>query len=40
MSIYFDWEFYLEYYQDLKNNGIKSEKQAKRHYKKYGKKRK
>ena len=28
----FDWEFYLEYYEDLRNAGFKTEEQAKKHY--------
>jgi FkbM family methyltransferase len=28
----FDWKFYLEYYEDLRNAGLKTEEQAKKHY--------
>ena len=28
----FDWKFYLGYYEDLRNAGLKTEEQAKRHY--------
>lgn len=34
----FDWKFYLNYYPDLRKKGIKTEKQAKLHYKHYGSK--
>lgn len=32
----FDWKFYLEYYEDLKNAGLKTENDAKTHYLNYG----
>jgi FkbM family methyltransferase len=28
----FDWEFYLEYYEDLRNDGLKTKEDAERHY--------
>ena len=36
----FDWEFYLDYYKDLRKNGIKNEDQAITHYLNHGKKEK
>ena len=36
----FDWEFYLDYYKDLRKNGIKTENQAINHYLTHGKKEK
>ena len=36
----FDWEKYLNTYEDLKKNGIKTRKSAINHYKNYGKKNK
>jgi glycosyltransferase involved in cell wall biosynthesis len=32
----FDWKFYIEYYEDLRNNGIKTEDMAKIHYLSHG----
>ena len=32
----FDWKFYLEYYEDLRNAGLKTENDAKTHYFNYG----
>ena len=32
----FDWEFYLKYYQDLRDAGLKTEKDAERHYLNHG----
>ncbi len=33
---YFDWEFYINYYQDLKNAGINTKELALRHWQRYG----
>jgi hypothetical protein len=33
---HFDWKFYINHYQDIHKKGIKTEKQAKIHYKQYG----
>lgn len=38
MQDYFDWEFYVNYYEDLKPAGIKNEKQALKHWVTCGKK--
>jgi len=32
----FDWEFYLEHYEDLRNAGLKTKEDAERHYLNYG----
>jgi len=32
----FDWEFYLEYYEDLRNAGLKTKEDAERHYLNHG----
>ena len=32
----FDWEFYLNYYPDLKKQGIDNKNSAKRHYMMFG----
>jgi hypothetical protein len=32
----FDWKFYLEYYEGLRNAGIKTKEDAERHYLKHG----
>ena len=34
----FDWQFYINFYNDLKQKGIKTESQARGHYKLHGKK--
>ena len=37
-KIYFDWKFYLDYYKDLRDAGLKTEEDALNHWNKYGKK--
>lgn len=37
IPINFDWKFYLEYYEDLRNAGLKSEQDALTHYMNHGK---
>jgi len=32
----FDWEFYLEYYQDLRDAGLKTKEDTERHYLNHG----
>lgn len=32
----FNWKFYLDYYPEIRRRGIKTEKQAREHYKHYG----
>lgn len=36
MNDHFDWEYYVNSYEDLKNGGIKTEKAAFRHWNKHG----
>jgi hypothetical protein len=36
LPINFDWEFYLEYYEDLRLAGLKTEEQVKKHYLNHG----